>query len=266
MSSTSRTSRRWTTFLVVPLLCAVSGIPRAAAQDSGEGEGGWPGMDFLAKAAVGNKSSELTIRDRRFTPGFVTLDLALTAAIGRYFVTLDNEISIKDAVASESGGLIFYSRRDFNLTGGYSFDDYAVFGGWRTGETNAHYTGKNNSFGTNSGGVYLGGSASHAFSRVGGRLYGSVALARLTGKVSLTEPFVDTSAFALGDAPSNIRGSSIGVSAAVGWSGKFAEGTNWSIEYKLNRFGFKDDEKFGGLNLSYDENFQTLYLGLTHSF
>ncbi len=79
-------------------------------------------IDFIARAAIGNKSSELIIRDRSFTPDFITLDLSLTGTHGRYFLTLNNENSIKDAIETDPNGLIFFSRQDTNLTFGYSFD------------------------------------------------------------------------------------------------------------------------------------------------
>ena len=88
-------------------------------------------IDMVAKAAIGNKSSELVIRDRSFNPAFVTLDLSLTGTLDRYFVTINNEFSIKDDVETDPGGLIFYSREDINITLGYSLDQFTVFGGIR---------------------------------------------------------------------------------------------------------------------------------------
>ena len=38
------------------------------------------------------------------------------------------------------------------------------------------------------------------------------------------------------------------------------------LEYKLNQFTFNDDVIFGGLDLSYQENFTTFLIGLTHFF
>jgi hypothetical protein len=239
--------------------------PAAAAAENADDDTP-AGMDFLAKVALGHKSSELVIRDRRFTPEFVTLDIALTVGMRGLFVTLDNDLSVKDAIETDPNGLIFYSRHDMNLTLGYSFSSFSVFTGWRTGETKAHYTGSNNAFGTRSEGYYVGTGGAYSFGESGQRLYGSIAVARLEGEVTLTEPLVDTSAFALGNAPSEIKGTSVGVSATLGWSGPLSERATWHIEYKLNQFAFEDDEKFGGLDLSYEENFQTLYLGVTHFF
>ncbi len=254
------------TFLHVALICAFGLAAQANAADDAEGASLLSGMDFISKVSIGHKSSELRIRDRKFTPDFTTLDIAVTGALGSYFLTLDNDFSVKDAIETDPNGLIFYSRSDTNITAGYTINRFSFFGGWRTGETDAHFTGSNNSFGTKSRGYYVGSSGSQPFSKVNGTLYGSLAIARLTGEVSLTEPFVDTSAFVLGNAPSSVTGKSIGFSIAVGWSGNFAEATRWNLEYKLHRFEFEDDEKYGGVDLSYEENFQTVYLGLTHFF
>ena len=225
-------------------------------------------IDFIARAAIGNKSSELIIRDRSFTPDFITLDLSLTGTHGRYFLTLNNENSIKDAIETDPNGLIFFSRQDTNITFGYSFDIANVFVGWRTGETDAYYTGENNNFGTKSDGFYIGTSKSHHF-KDKGSLSGSIAIASLDGEVSLTEPFVDTSAFIPGvgpPPPDTIKGSAIGFSLGIGWSGQVSDNTTYNIDYKLNQFDFEDDVVFGGLDLSYEENFSTFYIGLTHFF
>lgn len=223
-------------------------------------------IDFIVKAAMGNKSSELIIRDRNFTPDFITLDLSLTATHDRYFLTINNEVSLKDAIETDPNGLIFFSRQDTNITFGYSFDIASVFAGWRTGETSAYFTGNSESFGTKSDGFYLGASKSYQF-KDKGRLSGSLAIAQLNGEVSLTEPFVDTSAFVVGAPPPEvINGSALGFSVGIGWSGQVSEDTLYSIDYKLNQFDFEDDVVFGGLDLSYEENFSTFYIGLTHFF
>ena len=223
-------------------------------------------IDFIARAAVGNKSSELIIRDRSFNPGFITLDLSLTGTLDRYFVTINNEFSIKDDIETDPNGLIFYSREDINITFGYSLDQFTVFGGFRTGETNANYTANNSAFGTTSEGFYVGASKSYFFDGWG-NLSGSVAVATLDGEVSLSEPFVDTSAFVVGTPPpSTIKGSAVGVSLAIGWSGQVSADTIYNIDLKINQFDFEDDVVFGGLDLSYEENFSTISIGLTHFF
>jgi len=232
-------------------------------------------VDFVAKAAIGNKSSELIIRDRSFNPSFTTLDLTLTGAQDRYFVTINNEVSIKDDVGTDPNGLIFYSREDINLTFGYSFDQFTAFGGFRTGSTDANYTGNNGAFGTKSDGFYLGASKGYYFEGKG-NLTGSIAVASLKGEVSLSEPFVDTSTLCGqtttapcpngGKAPSNIKGSAVGLSISVGWAGQVSADTLYNIDLKVNQFDFKDDAVFNGLDLSYQENFSTIYLGLTHYF
>lgn len=222
-------------------------------------------FDYVAKVALGKKSSELIIRDRSFTPDFVTLDLSLTGTHGRYFFTINNEFSIKDAVETDPNGLIFYSREDLNITFGYSLDIATVFAGFRKGDTDANYTANNGAFGTSSDGFYVGVSKGYFFEDKG-NLSGSIAIASLDGEVSLSEPFVDTTAFTVSNPPATIQGSAVGVSLGIGWQGQVSPDTIYNIDYKLNQFDFEDDAVFGGLDLSYEENFSTFYIGLTHFF
>lgn len=229
-------------------------------------------VDVIAKAAIGSKSSELVIRGRDFSPSFLTLDLSLTGAMGNYFVTFNNEFSIKDDIASYTDpndsnfdGLIFYSRADTNITFGYSFEIATVFIGLRSGETSAHYTANSSSFGTTSNGYYIGASKSFYY-KDKGALSASIAAASLDGEVALSEPFVDTSAFQIVTAPETIKGSALGLSVGVGWSGQIYGDTNYSIDFKHNQFDFEDNVIFGGVDLSYTENFSTFYIGITHFF
>ncbi len=232
-------------------------------------------IEFVGKMAIGNKTSELIISDRSFKPAFTTLDLSLTGTIDRYFVTFNNETSIKDDIESgpdgddpgtDPDGLIFYSREDLNITFGYSFDIVTAFVGYRQGETRAFYSDNNSAFGTTSKGYYAGVSKSHYF-KGKGSLSGSFAIASLKGEVSLSEPFVDTRRFVVGNTPPDtIKGSAIGYSIGIGWQGQISADTIYSLDYKINLFGFDDDVVFGGLDLSYEENFSTLYIGLTHFF
>lgn len=228
-------------------------------------------VEFVAKAAIGRKSSELIIRDRSFNPDFTTLDMALTATHGRYFVTVDNEFSIKDDISvfdddnDAFDGLIFYSRQDLNITVGYIFEQFTAFAGVRSGSTDAFYSAQNIAFGTSSQGFYAGASSSYFVEGIG-NFTGSAALASLDGEVTLNEPLVDTSAFTVSTPPANIQGSALGLSIGLGLQGEISASTLYSIEWKLNRFDFEDDVVFGGLDLSYTENFSTFYIGLTHFF
>jgi hypothetical protein len=137
-------------------------------------------VDFIGKMALGKKSYELIIRDRTFSPDFITLYLSLTASIERVFVSVDHEFSIEDDIETDPGGLIFYSREDTNITLGYGFDNFTVFTGFRTGATDAHYSGNNEAFGTSSDGYYLGISAGYFFEGKG-NLSASIAIASLDG-------------------------------------------------------------------------------------
>ena len=224
-------------------------------------------IDMVVTMAIVQKSLDLEIRDRSFNPSFNTFDIAVTGAMGSFYLTLDHDFSIKDDITTDSNGLIFFSRSDSSLTLGYSMLDWlSVFAGFRTGETNAHYSLSNSSFGNTSNGYYVGLNGSQYFEEKGS-LSLSLAIASLNGNVALSEPFVDTSVFLVGAAPpSEINGSAVGYSLGLSWTGKYSADTNYSVGIKLQRYEFEDDVVFGGLDLSYDENFNTISVGLTHFF
>ena len=224
-------------------------------------------IDVVVKTAITQKSLDLSIRDRSFSPTYNTLDIAITGAMGRYYLTLDHDFSIKDSIENDPNGLIFSSRSDTSLTLGYSILQWlSVFTGYRTGETKAFYSANNDSFGNTSDGFYLGVNGNHYFEDKGS-LSLSLAIASLQGEVALSEPFVDTSVFLVGNPPpAEINGSAIGYSFGLSWTGKYSADTNYNIGIKLQRYEFEDDVVFGGLDLSYDENFNTISIGLTHFF
>lgn len=223
-------------------------------------------IDIIAKAALGKKHYELIIRDRNFTPVFTTVDLSLIGVKERYYLALNYGFSIDSEIETDPNGLIFYSREDINLAFGYNLDKFNVFAGYRTGKTDANYTGNNGAFGTTSDGFYIGAGKSYYFEDKGS-LSGSIAIAALDGEVSLSEPFVDTSAFVVGDPPPDkIKGSAVGLSFSIGWTGEVSENTWYNIDLKINQFDFEDEVVYGGLDLSYEENLNTISIGLTHFF
>lgn len=230
-------------------------------------------MDIVSGVSIGNKSMQLKIRDREFTPSFVSMDFSVTALIGKTYISVNHEQSIKDDIegsedALGNRGLINYSRSDTNLTIGYPvFEHLNIFGGYRQGETSAYWSVTSDSFGSSSQGVFLGGSTSYAVGNKG--VIGlSLAVASLQGKVSLVEPFVDTqSILALNpNPPSDIEGTAVGYSLGLNWSGGITKDTSYVVAYKLHRYEFEDSENFGGTDLSYEENFSTISIGVAHFF
>lgn len=230
-------------------------------------------MDVVSGVSIGNKSMQLTIRDRDFTPSFVSLDFFVTVLLGKTYISLNHEQSIKDDIESAEDaagvrGLIYYSRSDTNLTIGYPvFKHLNIFGGYRQGETSAYWSVTSDSFGTSSQGVFLGGSTSYEVGNKGAIGF-SLAIASLQGKVSLVEPFVDTqSILALNpNPPSDIEGTAVGYSLGLNWSGGISKDTSYVVAYKLHLYEFEDADKFGGLDLSYEENFSTISVGVSHFF
>jgi hypothetical protein len=230
-------------------------------------------LDIVSGVSLGNKSMQLKIDDREFTPSFVSLDFNITALLGKTYISVSHEQSIKDDIEGaedESGtrGLIYYSRSDTSLTLGYPVFEYLnIFGGYRQGETSAYWSATSDSFGSSSQGAFLGGSTSYDMGKAGAIGF-SLAVANLQGKVSLQEPFVDTqSILALNpDPPSDIEGSAVGYSLGLSWSGGITKDTSFVVAYKLHRYEFEDSENFGGTDLSYEENFSTISVGVNHFF
>ena len=225
------------------------------------------GIDVVGKMAIGEKTMDLKIRDRSFSPSFTSLKLSVTGVKGAFFTTLDHEVSIKDAIESDSKGLIFYSRKDSNLTFGYALSDHLnTFIGYRTGETEAFYTANNSAFGNSSEGPFIGVSSSY-YLKDTGSIGVSLAIAKLTGKVSLTEPYVDTTAFKVGDSPpADINGSALGYSFGISWSSQTSDNMLYSLSAKIQRFEFDDEVVYGGLDLSYEENYNTIAFAITKYF
>jgi hypothetical protein len=230
-------------------------------------------MDIVSGVAIGNKSMQLKIDDREFTPSFVSLDFFVTALFGKTYISINHEQSIKDDVESAEDadgvrGLVYYSRSDTSLTIGYPvFEHLNIFGGYRQGETSAYWSVTSDSFGSSSQGVFLGGSTSYAVGNKGA-IGLSLAIASLQGEVSLQEPFVDTqSILALNpNPPSDIKGSAVGYSLGLNWSGGISKDTSYVVAYKLHLYEFEDTENFGGTDLSYEENFSTVSVGVSHFF
>lgn len=245
--------------LLVVLFGALS-TPRVFAEESS-------GIDVIIHASVAQKDMEFKIRDREFTPTLKVLNLALTGAVGDYYITLDHETTLENGVEADPGGVIFYSRSDTNLTFGYSlFQSSSVFGGYRTGKTTATYTGSNDEFTSASQGYFLGASYSHSFNSYGS-LNASLAAASLDGEISLSEPFADTSVFIVTpNPPSKIEGKANGFSFGLAWSGQVSKNTLYQISYKIHRYEFEDQVVFAGIDLSYEENFDTIAIGITHFF
>jgi len=253
--------------LLAALLYTLTSAAQAEAQTEAKAETSAAGFDFVGKIAFGVKNMDFKIRTRSFTPTFNTLDFVVTALKGPFYISLDHELSIKDPVGIDPNGLIFYSRTDTNLTFGYSVNDWlGVFAGFRKGETEAKYTANNGAFGNTSDGFYLGVSGSH-YVEGRGNFSASFALANLSGEVALSEPFVDTSVFLVGATPpSSIKGSALGFSLGLSWTTDVSESTLFGADIKIHQYEFEDDVVFGGLDLTYEENFTTFYIGLTHFF
>ena len=221
-------------------------------------------LKVVSSASVSDKRMSLDIRDRQFNADFVMGTLSLSAINADFFGSIKVERSIKDDIRSDGTGLIFYSRTDYTLTAGKNLlKSLSAFAGYRQGRTTSYYNVSNNQFDVSSKGVFLGGSYSHLV-KDWGSLRFTLAVANLSGEVSLFEPFADRSV--IPNAPSKIKGNAVGYSYGVSWNGHFSPSTSYNIDLTLHRYEFKDEEIYGGIDLSFKEDFNTLSIGLTRYF
>ena len=208
------------------------------------------------------------IKDREFTPNFVSLDLFFTTLFDKTYVTINHDQSIKDDISSDTSntGLMYYARQDTNLTIGHPvLDKLTLFGGYRTGATKIFYSPTNDSLRTTSQGFFVGGSTSYPVSKT--TVLGfSLAIASLEGKVSLREPLVDTSAFTVIDLADDVTGNAVGYSLGLNWSGEISQDTSFIVAYKFQRYEFEDADNHGGTDIDFNETFSTVSVGVSHFF
>lgn len=222
---------------------------------------------ILGNIGIGNKTMDVKIRDRTFDAQFTMLNMALSASFGAVYTSLGLERSIQDDVRTDGAGLLFYSREDTSLTAGYNIgSSMTLFAGVIQSLTTTFYNNPNSQGDIKSFGAFAGGGFNH---RLGsGSVLGlSIAVAKLSGEVTLNEPFVDRSIFPPAiDAPQNIDGSAVGLSYVASWTASITKSTSYNVLVKLHRYTFDDQVVFGGIDLSYNENVSTLAIGLRHIF
>lgn len=231
-------------------------------------------LDLIGDVGISDKTMGLKIRRlngggyaRSFDAKFTTLDASITAAYGKFYATFSHERSIKDHIASDDNGLIFFSRTDNTLTAGLNvWGALTAFGGYRIGNTTSYHNKYTNQVSVLSSGPFLGVNYSIIMGDTGA-VGLSVAMARLNGRVSLYEPFVERDLFPLSPSPpENVEGSALGFSLGLSWVGYLGETTTYSARLKLHRYLFEDQVIYKGIDLSFEESFVTLSMGLTRYF
>lgn len=219
----------------------------------------------LGSIGLSQRNMELSIRDRHFNAQFTTLELALAKSFKPFFISLNHERSLNNDVRNNNGnGLLFFERHDSSLTFGARLNAHlSLFGGIRQGVTDSQFFNGASANGTaKSQGAYAGVSANYNVGR-SGMLAASVAMARLAGEVTLNEPFVTRT---VTSAPALIDGRALGFSYSLRWTGALTAETSYNVQWRLQRYTFDDQVVFGGIDLSYRENFRSLMMGITHNF
>ena len=230
-------------------------------------------MQISGSVGTSQQSMSLDIRDRSFQADFINLELAVTASVGRYYITVNRSNSVKDDAQTDGNGLLFYGREETAINVGANvWRRLSLFGGYRNGKTPAVYFDPANSgggeFSITSKGLFAG--ASYGFKLGNGNLGVNIAVASLQGTVSLFEPFVERAKFVnnpnLTSVPDKVVGDAIGFSYGMAWQAQLGESSNYAVGLKLHRYNFEDSELVGGVDLSFQENYDIFFVTVVNHF
>lgn len=234
---------------------------------------------------------DFAVANTEFKPLFVSNTLNIAASRDRIYINFEHDISVKDHQELEFGPneilFIGMGRSDTNLTFGYLLNDSAsIFMGYKQATLDV----KLNSVIEPSGGapvptpppyvgnqpraqdvefsdkgLYVGASYTHNVGETGALSY-SVAYADLDGEVSIMSAEYDVTTNTILRNFTKIDGSTSGISWGIVWTDGFAENVAYNIALKMNLYEFDDEVLLGGNDLSTEETFTILSIGLRKYF
>ena len=248
-------------YFLITLICFFIEIQTSMADEAS--------LEFIGKIGSSVKNMELIIDDGTFNAQFTTLDISLTTAYNKLYLTLSHERSIQDDIISAldsngNPGLLFLSRQDNALTAGYNlWRNTSLFGGFRQGKTESHFNLSNQKLNVKSDGIFGGISYNHSVDN-NNTIGLSIAAAQLSGEATLAEPF--TVRPNVPAVPENIDGDALGYSFSINWLSALSSTTNFNAGFKVQRYEFEDQVIFGGIDLSYEENYTSFSFGISRYF
>jgi len=243
---------------------------------------------YLANIGIGNKSMAVNIGQRSLKSSFTSLDFSFSRVNNNWFTSLNYEQSLKDGMQSYdqqlldsngasigyANGVAIHSRADISLTVGYRLiDAVSVFAGVRKGQTDSYLSAIKKESSVVDGisshgqiiskGAFAGINVNHRFSG-NSSISASIAMAKLQGSASRSEPYVDTTNIDPNKFPPTVNGDALGFSYTLSWSNPISDKASINIKAILHRYHFEDYNVSNGIDLSYDENFSTALLELTY--
>lgn len=262
--------RRVRVFLFLLLLGSHLLAPLAIAESSPRN------IRFVTSAAFGYTNFEFNEKlDQTLT--FPSTNLTAAVTMDRWQLSLNGGFSIKDADLSEEEDLGNASREDIDLTLGYRLNDnWALFAGYKTGETRISFTSREsldegNPISTREKykqkGPYIGASYTYALEKAG-RLNLSIAYADLRARnrfAANTDEPEPGEALEFDDLTGKVNGDTTGLSYALTWTMPLAGSWLFQTRFKIN--DYRQDVRFDGTTFkNVDETLSSLHVGLGYVF
>ncbi len=238
--------------------------------------GGLEDVRFVTGAALGYTNFSFKEKlDQTLT--FPSANVTVAATRNRWQVSLNGAFTVKDADVSEEEDVGDASRKDLDLTIGYQINrSWAVFGGYKTGETSIDFRPREADGGMLPGsqsesyeqkGPYIGVSYTLALERAG-TLNFSAAYADLRADndfAANTDEPEDVEDLEFDDLTGSVSGDTKGISYAITWTMPLAG--NWLFQTRFKYNDYQQDVRFAGRTFSnVDETLHSLHVGLAYVF
>lgn len=231
-------------------------------------------LQLIPRVQYSRKDVSFSSGTKQFRPRFQSLDLAMTAAYGRFYTTVNYDDSIGNQIIfdrSLNGSgvpedqVISFNRVDWGINAGYAlWRGFTLFGGYRYGGNDGvlfsnalSITGDPSATGDinfsmllETRGPFLGTAYGIRF-RDKGTLGMSLAYADMRSKITLKNA----------NARQFITADSRGFSYGLTWSGPFSGDINYAVGLKFNRYKFLGQSEFAFFDVH-----RIMFIGLNKTF
>jgi len=240
--------------------------------------------EFSGGVGVKYQTLDFEVAGSAFKPLFVSNTISFTGVKDNIYLSLEYDISTKDHqelfTNADEVQFVDMSRSDTNFTFGYLLgNSVSFFVGYKQAnldiKVDTVILPNGGAGGDNSpraqdvefrdSGFYVGTNYVQNFTGTGTLSY-SAAYAQLDGEVLSRFAAYDFVSNSLVVVNSKTEGATSGVSLGVSWNDSFSETSTYYMALKANLYEFEDEAKSVGFDLSTDETFTILSIGLRKYF